>query len=47
MDRGKQLRIAAEALEYMLELDTDIIEAAIEVLQKEIKQSKHNKRALQ
>ena len=40
MDRGKQLRIAAEALEYILELDTDIIEAAIEVLQKEIKRRK-------
>ena len=40
MDRGKQLRIAAEALAQIQDFDTDIIEAIIEFLQKEIKRRK-------
>ena len=40
MDRGKQLRIVAEALAQIQDFDTDIIEAIIEVLQKKIERRK-------
>ena len=44
MDRGKQLRITVEALAQIQDFDTDIIEAAIEVLQKEIERRKEHRK---